>query len=271
MSTNGRSEPAGALAHRRSSSRRPSCRRARWCGTPRASRAAHASDARYASWLRTNSVSESPPNLRSASSARTSATIVSATTPAAGTAVTSVRSLNETVSSLVSTSTVREHRPVQRGERLHRDARDEQVAGRHPALGAAGTRRARGGSRSATSSQRISSWASLPAPPGDLEAVADLDALHRLDAHQRLREQAVDAAVPVDVRAEPGRDAVAEHLDDAAERVPGLGRGLDLGDHRRLGSPGRSSAPVRRRPRSRSAASGRGSPGARAARAARRG
>src|SRR4029079_6447521 len=56
--------------------------------------------------LRVNSASESPPNLRWASAASTSATIVSATTPIAGTAVTSVRSLNETVASLVTTSTV---------------------------------------------------------------------------------------------------------------------------------------------------------------------
>src|SRR6185295_14235784 len=56
----------------------------------------HRSEARYASWLRTNSVSESPPNFRNASDASTSDTIVSATTPAAGTAVTSVRSLNDT-------------------------------------------------------------------------------------------------------------------------------------------------------------------------------
>src|SRR5581483_11119019 len=64
------------------------------------------SEARYPSRLRSSSVTESPPNLRSASPASTSATIVSATTPMAGTAVTSVRSLNETVSSLVTTSTV---------------------------------------------------------------------------------------------------------------------------------------------------------------------
>ena len=49
---------------------------------------------------------ESPPNLRNTSFASTRATIVSATTPMAGTAVTSVRSLNDTVSSLVAVSTV---------------------------------------------------------------------------------------------------------------------------------------------------------------------
>jgi hypothetical protein len=64
------------------------------------------SDALNASALRTNSATLSPPNLRWASAASTSATIVSATTPIAGTAVTSVRSLKLTVSSLVTTSTV---------------------------------------------------------------------------------------------------------------------------------------------------------------------
>ena len=48
----------------------------------------------------------SPPNLRSASEARTSAVIDSATTPMAGTAVTSVRSRKLTVDSFVTTSTV---------------------------------------------------------------------------------------------------------------------------------------------------------------------
>ena len=66
-----------------------------------------ASEAMYAAWLRVNSASESPPNLRIDSDASTRATIVSATTPDAGTAVTSVRSLNDTVSSLVAVSTVR--------------------------------------------------------------------------------------------------------------------------------------------------------------------
>ena len=52
---------------------------------------------------------------------------------------------------------------------------------------------------------------------------------------ERLREQRVELAVPVHVAAEPDGDAVGEHLDDAAERVAVLRRGLDLGDHRLLG------------------------------------
>ena len=71
-----------------------------------------------------------------------------------------------------------------------------------------------------------------PPPPGDVEAVADLDALDRLDAHHRLGEQGVELAIPVDVAAETDGHAVAEHLDDATERVTVLGGGLDLEDHR---------------------------------------
>ena len=70
------------------------------------------------------------------------------------------------------------------------------------------------------------------ATPGDLEPVTDLDALDGLDAHDRLRQQGVELAVPVHVAAEADGDAEAEHLDHAAERVAVLGRGLDLGDHR---------------------------------------
>ena len=74
-----------------------------------------------------------------------------------------------------------------------------------------------------------------PPPAGDLEPVADLDALHGLDAHDRLGEQRVELAIPVHVAAEADRHAEAEHLDDAAERVAVLGRRLDLVDHRLAG------------------------------------
>ena len=74
-----------------------------------------------------------------------------------------------------------------------------------------------------------------PPPPGDLEPVADLDALDGLDAHDRLGEERIEFAVPVDVAAEADRHTEAEHLDHAAERVAVLGRSLDLGDHRLAG------------------------------------
>ena len=69
----------------------------------------------------------------------------------------------------------------------------------------------------------------------DRKAFAELHALHRLDAHERLRDQAVDLAVPVHVRPETRRHPVAEHLDHTTERVARGGRALDLRDHRFLG------------------------------------
>ena len=60
---------------------------------------------------------------------------------------------------------------------------------------------------------------------GQREALADLDALHRLDAHQRPGEARVEPLLLRRVRAEPRRDAARAHLDDAAERVAlGAGR-----------------------------------------------
>ena len=70
-----------------------------------------------------------------------------------------------------------------------------------------------------------------PEPPGDVPPLADLDRLDRLDAHQREGEQGVELAVPVDVAAEADGHAVRDHLDDAADAVALLGRGLDGRDH----------------------------------------
>ena len=188
------------------------------------------SEARYASWLRSSSANESPPNFRIASSASTSATMVSATTPAAGTAVTSVRSLNDTVDSFVSTSTVRNTGRFSVANGFIAHAGDEQVARGHPTLGATGARRLAPVRRGGVVPQDLVVCLA-PTAGRDVEAVAHLDALHRLDAHERLREPAVDAAVPVHVRPEPWRDAVPEHLEHPAERVSGLRRVLDRRDH----------------------------------------
>ena len=57
------------------------------------------------------------------------------------------------------------------------------------------------------------------AHPREREAVADLDALHRLDAHQRRREPRVQAGLPRGVRAETRNDAARAHLDDPADGV----------------------------------------------------
>ena len=81
----------------------------------------------------------------------------------------------------------------------------------------------------------ISSWASEPRRRASVEAVAELDPLDRLDGQQRGGQPGVEAAVAVHVAAQPGRQAVGEHLDDATERVRvPVGR-VDLGDHRGAG------------------------------------
>ena len=138
-----------------------------------------------------------------------------------------MRSLNETVASFVAVSTVSSTGHVQRRQRLHRRPHDEQLARRHPALDTAGERRvAPVGALGGVPADGVVGDAA--APGGDVEAVADLDALDRLDAHHRLGEQAVELAVPVDVAAQPDGHAVGEHLDHPAERVAVLGGRLDL-------------------------------------------
>ena len=133
-----------------------------------------------------------------------------------------------------------QHRHVERRQRLHRGPHDDQLARRHAALDPAGERRvpavlAVGG----VPADGVVGLA--PPPAGDVEPVADLDALDGLDAHHGLGEQGVELAVPVDVAAEPDGHALGEHLDDAAERVAVLGRGLDLEDHR-IGAAGIEAA-----------------------------
>ena len=103
-----------------------------------------------------------------------------------------------------------------------------------------------------------------PGPAGRGEPVADLHALHRLDAHQRQREAGVELAVVVHVRAEPGRRAVRQDLEDPAD---GVLRPAGAGRSRRPSRVGASarpcSAPARRRSRRRSARAGRARPAGR--------
>ena len=105
---------------------------------------------------------------------------------------------------------------------------------------------------------------------GRREAGADLDALHRIDAHQRRGEIGVELAV--DRRAEPGRNAFGDDLDHRADR-----RSRSCGCRR--GSPRRTPPSPRRgrrtgcgRPRPSPSASGRScaAPSAPARRARRR-
>ena len=120
------------------------------------------------------------------------------------------------------------------------DAHDEQLARRHPALDTAGEGRV-ASVRAGGLVPADGVVGGAAASGGDVEAVAELDALDGLDAHHRLGEQAVELAIPVDVAAEPDGHAVGEHLDHPAERVAVLGGRLDLRDHR-LGAAGIEAA-----------------------------
>ena len=101
------------------------------------------------------------------------------------------------------------------------------------------------------------------APPArGAEPVADLDALHGLDAHQRTGQPGVEPPVGLHVGAEPDRQPVRDHLDHAAEGVAVVLGRVDLGDHRRGGGLASTRAPGSRRPARRSPGPGRSSSGA---------
>ena len=152
--------------------------------------------------LRRVSATESPPNFSSTASASTSATIASATMPAAGTAHTSERWWWAT-GGLAGGDVDGAQRPRARWRSA--SSRRAPAAPRRwscrPRCRRSGRRCGGCRRRSAT----ISSCACEPGVRGELEAVADLDALDRLDAHQRAGEPGVEPAVPVHVRAEARR------------------------------------------------------------------
>ena len=70
-----------------------------------------------------------------------------------------------------------------------------------------------------SSSWKISSCACEPGRAGEVEAVAELDALARLDRAHRAGEAAVEALLPAHVRAEAGHEAEGDDLEGAADRL----------------------------------------------------
>ena len=68
--------------------------------------------------------------------------------------------------------------------------------------------------------------------PGDVEGVADRRALDGLDRAQRAGQAAVEPALPARVRAQPGRHAEGDDLEDAAQRLVRLALDVDVLDHR---------------------------------------
>ena len=150
----------------------------------------------------TKSSIASPPNFSRAARASSNATAASATTASASTADVSLRSTSASPAS-----------PVWPGRRSAAVASASAAASSLP--GRRSPRRSRCPprcrrlgltSRSRPPSPRtISSWAGRAARSREREAVADLDALHRLDAHQRCGQPRVEPRILRRVRAEPGR------------------------------------------------------------------
>ena len=124
-------------------------------------------------------------------------------------------------------------RPRHGGDGLHRGADPQHLTGAHPTLGPAGTARHASDPANLAVGRHDLVVRQAAAGPGQLEAVADLDPLDRLDAHQRPGELGIEPPVAHHVRAEARRHAPGDHLDHAAQRVAGLLAVLHLGQHQR--------------------------------------
>ena len=166
-----------------------------------------------------------------------SASIASPTTPAAGTTH-GVRALAERLRGLARRDVDGAQRLGERGQRLHGAAHDERLAGRHAALDAAG---AVGLAEVAAVLVVEDLVVRLRARAArEVEAVAEADALERLDGEQRHADPAVHPLLPRHVGAEPGREPEGAQLEDAAERLVALAQHVDLL------APSRGSPPASR-------------------------
>ena len=140
-----------------------------------------------------------------------------------------------------------------RAGRLERDAHDHRLAGRDAAGDAAGMVGEELGAAVRAGPHRVGIL--LAAQPRRGEAVADLDALDRVDRHHRRGEVGVELGV--DRRAPAGGNAGRDAFDHRAERGAGLARLVDqlLPARRRRGVGAEEGIGVdlprrRRRPRS---------------------
>src|SRR5690606_16126142 len=75
------------------------------------------------------------------------------------------------------------------------------------------------------------------ATPRDLESGPDLDALDRLDRHERLGQAAIEATVPRDMASEADRHAASDDLDNPAQSVAIAPGRVDRLDHALLRLP----------------------------------
>ena len=121
----------------------------------------------------------------------------------------------------------------QRRDWLHRRLDDEFLTVRHAALEAARAVRPAVDLARLIEEHLVVDLAARQ--DGAVEARADLHALDGLDGHQGAGELAVEAAVPLDVAAEPCRQAAHRDLEDTAQGITLFARRLDLLLHLRLG------------------------------------
>ena len=74
-----------------------------------------------------------------------------------------------------------------------------------------------------------------PAHRRSMESHPEFDALDRLDTHKRMRQPAVELAVPLDVAAKPDWQTHGDDLDGTAERIARFFAFVYLGDNRAFG------------------------------------
>ena len=116
-----------------------------------------------------------------------------------------------------------------RGDGLHRGADPEHLAVAHAALDAA---RAVGPPAHAIRARLDLVMGLRAAAACGGEAVADLDALHGLDAHDGGGQPGVEPPVPVREAAQAGRQVIGQDLDHPAEGVAVRAGRVDLLHHR---------------------------------------
>src|SRR5712692_10631415 len=144
-----------------------------------------------------------------------------------------VAALHDRLDGLLGLHVYGAQRLAQRREGLHGRAHDHGLAVGDAALEPAG---AVGSALEAAVLVQQDLVVNLGAgPTRRLEAQADLGPLDGVDGAERLGQQAVQLAVPLDVGAEPHRAAQRHHFEDPAERVARRLGPVDGVDHRALG------------------------------------
>ena len=155
--------------------------------------------------------------------------MASPTTPAAGMVAESVRSRSASAGSCVARSTERSGL-VSVGSGFIAAAHDDRLARGHAALEAPGVVGL--AVEAALVAEEDLVVGARARAPGDVEGVADARALDRLDRAQRAGQAAVEPPLPARVRAQAGRGAEGDDLEDAAQRLVRLALDVDVLDHR---------------------------------------